>query len=33
MSGFIIRIIAMATMLADHIGRNFIDNPMLLTRI
>jgi len=23
----------MATMLADHIGRNFIDNPMLLTRI
>ena len=33
MSGFIIRIIAMVTMLADHIGWNFIDNPMYLTWI
>lgn len=33
MSGFIIRIIAMATMLTDHIGWNFIDNPMMLTWI
>jgi len=33
MTGFVIRIIAMATMLADHIGWNFIDNPMLLTWI
>ena len=33
MSWFIIRIIAMLTMLADHIGRNFIDNQMLLTWI
>ena len=33
MSGFILRIIAMITMLADHIWWNFIDNPMLLTWI
>ncbi len=33
MTGFILRIIAMATMLLDHIGWNFIDNPMLLTWI
>ena len=33
MSGFIIRIIARVTMLADHIGWNFIDNPMYLTWI
>ena len=33
MSGFILRIIAMATMLTDHIGWNFIDNPMMLTWI
>ena len=33
MTGFILRIIAMLTMLADHIWRNFIDNPMLLTWI
>ena len=33
MTGFVIRIIAMSTMLLDHIGWNFIDNPMLLTRI
>ena len=33
MTGFILRIIAMATMLTDHIGWNFIDNPMLLTWI
>ena len=33
MTGFILRIIAMATMLTDHVGWNFIDNPMLLTRI
>ena len=33
MSGFILRIIAMVTMLADHIGWNFIDNPMMLTWI
>ena len=33
MSGFILRIIAMGTMLLDHIGWNFIDNPMLLTWI
>ena len=33
MTGFVLRIIAMATMLADHIGWNFIDNPMLLTWI
>ena len=31
MTGFILRIIAMSTMLLDHIGWNFIDNPMLLT--
>ena len=33
MTGFVLRIIAMATMLADHIWWNFIDNPMLLTWI
>ena len=33
MTGLILRIIAMATMLTDHIGWNFIDNPMLLTWI
>ena len=33
MTGFVLRIIAMATMLLDHIGWNFIDNPMLLTWI
>ena len=33
MSGFVLRIIAMVTMLADHIWWNFIDNPMLLTWI
>lgn len=33
MTGFVLRIIAMATMLIDHIGWNFIDNPMLLTWI
>lgn len=33
MTGFVLRIIAMATMLTDHIGWNFIDNPMLLTWI
>lgn len=33
MTGFVLRIIAMSTMLLDHIGWNFIDNPMLLTRI
>jgi len=33
MTGFILRIIAMLTMLTDHIGWNFIDNPMLLTWI
>ena len=33
MTWFILRIIAMATMLTDHIGWNFIDNPMLLTWI
>ena len=33
MSGFILRIIAMVTMLLDHIGWNFIANPMLLTWI
>ena len=33
MSWFVLRIIAMLTMLTDHIGWNFIDNPMLLTRI
>lgn len=33
MSGFILRIIAMATMLIDHIWWNFIDNPMMLTWI
>ena len=33
MSWFVLRIIAMVTMLTDHIGWNFIDNPMLLTWI
>lgn len=33
MSGFILRIIAMTTMLIDHIGWSFLDNPMLLTWI
>ena len=33
MTWFILRIIAMTTMLADHIGWNFIDSPMLLTWI
>lgn len=33
MSWFVIRIIAMITMLTDHIGWNFIENPMLLTWI
>lgn len=33
MTGFVLRIIAMVTMLLDHIGWNFIDNPMLLTWI
>lgn len=33
MSWFIIRIIAMVTMLIDHIGWNFIDNPIQLTWI
>ena len=33
MTGFVLRIIAMVTMLLDHIGWNFIDNPVLLTWI
>ena len=33
MSGFVLRVIAMVTMLLDHIGWNFIDNPMALTWI
>ena len=33
MTGFILRIVAMVTMLTDHIGWNFIDNPMMLTWI
>ena len=33
MTWFILRIVAMVTMLADHIGWNFIENPMLLTWI
>ena len=33
MSGFALRIIAMATMLIDHIGWNFVDPPMLATWI
>lgn len=33
MTGFILRIIGMATMLTDHIGWNFIDDSMLLTWI
>lgn len=33
MNGFVLRIIAMATMLTDHIGWTFLDNPMLLTWI
>ena len=33
MTGFVLRIIAMVTMLLDHIGWNFIDDPMILTWI
>ena len=33
MNGFALRIIAMTTMLTDHIGWTFLDNPMLLTWI
>lgn len=33
MTGFVLRIIAMVTMLLDHIGWNFIDDPMMLTWI
>ena len=33
MSGFVLRIIAMATMLTDHIGWNLLENPMALTWI
>ena len=33
MNWFILRIIAMSTMLIDHIWWNFINNPILLTRI
>ncbi len=33
MDGFILRIIAMVTMLTDHIGWNFLDNSMILTWI
>lgn len=33
MSGFVLRIIAMTTMLLDHIGWNFLENPMILTWI
>ncbi len=33
MNGFILRIIAMATMLLDHIGWNFLEEPMILTWI
>lgn len=31
MSGFVLRIIAMVTMVIDHIGWNFLDNPLYLT--
>ena len=33
MNGFVLRVMAMSTMLTDHIGWNFLDNPMLLTWI
>lgn len=33
MNGFIFRIIAMVTMLIDHIGWNFLNEPMVLTWI
>ena len=33
MSGFVLRIIAMVTMVIDHIGWNFLDNPLYLTWI
>ena len=33
MDGFILRIIAMSTMVIDHIGWFFLDNPMALTWI
>lgn len=33
MNGFILRVIAMVTMLIDHIGWNFLDNSMILTWI
>ena len=33
MNGFLLRVIAMSTMLIDHIGWNFLDTPMLLTWI
>lgn len=33
MSGFILRIIAMVTMVIDHVGWNFLDNPFYFTWI
>lgn len=33
MTGFVLRVIAMATMITDHIGWNFLPNPMVLTWI
>ena len=33
MNGFVLRVLAMTTMLIDHIGWNFIDNSILLTWI
>ena len=33
MNGFVLRVIAMVTMLIDHIGWNFLDNSMILTWI
>ena len=33
MNGFVLRVIAMATMLTDHIGWNFLDKPIVLTWI
>lgn len=33
MSGFVLRVIAMLTMLTDHIGWNFLERPMMLTWI
>ena len=33
MTWFVLRIVAMVTMLTDHIGWNFIDNSMILTWI